>query len=192
MKITKNMISALLLLLSIAFTTTSIQAQTLNETVIKQWLNSQKALESWGDKHAATLDQYETDLPANPMDLSAETMLTPLRKSGLYKEANNLVKEYGFDSIDAWADITLRITKAAAAIEFAQNPELTDMSEMKELLNSAQIDPAQKKMIEQAMSQNKLMVEQIMKGTSKEDMKAVKPMINEIIQSMEDPIASDM
>lgn len=164
------------------FTTASVSAP-LSEKIIKQWMSSQSALEEWGDKHESQLEQYESNIET-PDDLTTQSMIAPLKASGLYKEANKLVNKYGFNNIEEWADTTLRITKAAAAIEFKNQPELTDMTELETLLKNPQISPEQKAMLTQAIQMNKSMVEKITSGTSDEDMKAVSPLLPQILELM--------
>lgn len=169
---------------TILFTLSSYAMATpLTEKTIKQWMASQSALEKWGEQNEDLLEKHESKVDT-PEDLSAQSMIAPLKASGLYKEANKLVTQYGFDTIDEWADITLRITKAAAAIEFKNQPELTDMTELETLLKNPQISPEQKAMLTQAIQMNKSMVEKITSGTSEEDMKAVSPLLPEILELM--------
>ena len=175
----------MLLFHSIAYASQDTPA--LSPQLIKQWMTSQKALEEWGNQNEDKIQNTETKQPSSPFDLDADSMITPLKDAGLYNEANKLVKNYGFTNIEQWANITLRITMAAAAIEISNQPELSDLSELTKLKNNPQISEQQREIIEQAITHNTQMVEQIKSATTPGDMSAVKPLLSDILKLMEEP-----
>ncbi len=160
----------------------------LSEKLITAWMNSQGALAAWGEKHQAQLEANEpsTSTPESPTDMSTENMIAPLKAAGLYGSANQLVQTLGFSNIDEWAAVTLRITQAAAAIEFESNPGMMDNSQLEALRNSTKISPEHKQMLNKAIEQNQAMVKQILGKSSKADKEAIKPYLERILKMMEE------
>ena len=163
---------------------------TLNADNIERWLQSQQAFEKWGEKHIEILESSseQNTEPENPMEMTIESLIAPLKLAGLYTSATQVASHYGFNNLEAWANITLRITKAAAAIEFESHPEMMDTSKLEALKNAPEINEQQKTMIIQAIEKNQLIVTQIISGTSPTDKQAVKPFLKRIHQLMETPI----
>ncbi|KZY39904.1 MULTISPECIES: hypothetical protein [unclassified Oleiphilus] len=179
-----------LLLLATAHAKDAIATDTkLSEQLISSWMKSQDALEDWGKKHQAQLEaktKDETEVE-DPSKMTPESMISPLKAAGLYSSANQLVQSQGFSSIDEWAAITLRITKAAAAIEFEANPEMMDTSRLEALRNSSDISPEHKQVLSNAIEKNQAMVKQILSSASTADKEAIKPFLNDILKMMEEP-----
>jgi len=164
--------------------------ETLNADNIERWLQSQQAFEKWGEKHIEILESSseQSTEPENPMEMTIESLIAPLKLAGLYTSATQVTSQYGFNNLEAWANITLLITKAAAAIEFESHPEMMDTSKLEALKNAPEINEQQKTMIIQAIEKNQLIVTQIISGTSQTDKQAVKPFLKRIHQLMETPI----
>lgn len=175
-----------LITLILTFTSSLFAETNLSAEVIEQWIASQKALEEWGHKHEETLTQYEeqADQGENPFLIEAETMIAPLKASGLHTQAENLIKKYGFESMLSWAETTLTITKAAAAIEFENSPEMFDADKLRAILNSGNLNEQQKAMLEQAIAHNQAMVESL-KAIDQEDKDAVRPYLEKIASLMD-------
>ena len=109
-------------------TSTPHESEALNADNIERWLQSQQAFEAWGEKHSETLESSskQSTEPENPMEMTIDSLIEPLKSAGLYASANQVTSKYGFTNLESWANITLRITKAAAAIEFESHPEMMD------------------------------------------------------------------
>jgi hypothetical protein len=159
----------------------------LTTQIIKSWVSSQNALEKWGKEHQSKLEAVPASPNENPSDMTPASMILPLKAAGLYESANNLIQTQGFKDIDEWASITLRITKAAAAIEFEAHPEMMNNNQLEALRSNDDISPEHKKMLNDAIKQNQEMVKQILNSTTQADKDAVKPHLDSILQLMEEP-----
>ncbi len=163
-------------------------AQPITDKLIDNWIASQKALQAWGDKHEAEIAKYEEQIDmtqVNPLDFSAETMLKPLKASGLYGQAEDIVTKHNFDNLEQWADLTIRITKIAASIEMEKAPGAFDTSEIEAMLGSGQIPPEQEAMMRQAIEQAKALRAQLSEGISQAERQAIQPYLPQIMQLME-------
>ncbi len=160
----------------------SAQSGELTEAVISNWIASQQSLETWGEEHEDKIAEYEANMEQidNPMAITADRMLQPLKAAGLYDDASKIVKQHDFSSLEAWAEATLRITKTAAALQFEAHPEAMDMSQLEAMINSPQISAEQKAMLTQAMEQNKAIIDQLVNGVSDKDKASVKPFLPKI------------
>ncbi len=183
---------ALLTLLICLFTAQNALAmQPLTPALIENWMASQKALQQWGAAHEDEIARYEEQVDmseVNPMDFNAETMLKPLRASGLYSQAERIVKQHDFSSMESWANLTIRITKAAAAIEMEQTPDAFDMSQIKEMMASGEFTPEQEAMMQQAIDQSEMMRKQLVDDINPDDKNALRPYLNEIMRLMEEEV----
>ena len=173
-------------------TSTTFAASQLTAPMIEQWIESQSAFAAWGEKNEQQLlsadnatTEQSTDAHQNPLDMSVSSLIQPLKSSGLYHSASELVKRYHFNSLEQWADITIRITSAAAAIELEKNPKALDISELEALQHSSQLPPEQKALITQAIKQNQAMVKQFFANTTDQDKQAVQPFLKRIHHLMD-------
>jgi hypothetical protein len=165
------------------------EPSSLTSKLIEGWMASQEELEHWGKKHEKALSQSELheDKISNPMELTAHSMIEPLRKAKLLGSADKLVKKYGFSDMTQWANTTLKITKAAAAIELESEPGMMDTSKLEALKKNPKISTEQKEMIDKAIKQNNAMMAQIISDTSAEDKKTIKPFLEKILKLMDKP-----
>jgi len=170
-------------------TSTPHESEALNADNIERWLQSQQAFEAWGEKHSETLESSskQSTEPENPMEMTIDSLIEPLKSAGLYASANQVTSKYGFTNLESWANITLRITKAAAAIEFESHPEMMDSSRLEALKNTPGINEQQREALIQAIEKNRLIVKQIISGTDPLDKQAVQPFLERIHQLMEAP-----
>jgi len=162
---------------------------TLDPQLIEMWISSQASFEIWGkqNEEILTADVSPSSNQSNPMEITIESMVQPLKDAGLLASANKVAKKNGFINIDHWAKVTLRVTKAAASLELESQPEVNDLSELTALLETPDISEKQKAMIEYAIKQNKAMVKQLTEDVSKEDKQAVKPYLSKIQNMMDQP-----
>jgi len=187
--------SSLLIVFVLLFLSNNVLATIkLTGPIIDQWIQSQSAFAAWGKKNEQLLNAYDSSTKAqqtnehqNPLNMSVSSLIEPLKSSGLYDSASELVKEYQFSSLEQWADITIRITTAAAAIELESNPMAMDTSELEALQGSSQLSPEQKALITQAIKQNQTMAQQLIETTTEMDKQAVKPFLARIHSLMNEP-----
>lgn len=172
----------------ILINSSNVFATELSEQTIQSWIQSQNALEDWGRKHKSKLEATESSSQLeSPASITPESMIAPLKKAGLYKSANQVITQYGFSSIDEWASTTLRITNAAAAIEFEAHPEMLDSSQLETLRSTEGISPEHKQLLSKAIEQNQAMVKQILDSANSADIEAVRPHLEQILKMMEEP-----
>ena len=175
-------------------------AEALTDSIIKNWISSQQAFDNWGELNNETLAAYEEQSPqlnsgldsklnselnseqSNPLDISPQDMLAPLKASGLYQSAEQLVQENGFKTLVDWAEITLRITKTAAAIQLAEQQDSSDLSKLEALKNASNISIQQKRLIDNAIKQNQAITVFLETGVADEDKVLVKPYLSHINQ----------
>jgi len=174
--------------------------EALTDSIIKNWISSQQAFDNWGELNNETLAAYEEQSPqlnsgldsklnselnseqSNPLDISPQDMLAPLKASGLYHSAEQLVQKNGFKTLVAWAKITLRITKTAAAIQLAEQQKSSDLSELEALKNASSLSIQQKRLIDSAIKQNQTITAFLETGVSEEDKALVQPYLSNINQ----------
>jgi hypothetical protein len=192
--ISKANSSLVIILVLLLFSNSTFATLKLTGPVIEQWIQSQAAFAAWGKKNEQQLNSVEnssqtqqTDEYQNPLNMSISSLIEPLKSSGLYDSASKLVQQYQFSNLEQWADITIRITTAAAAIELENNPQTTNMSELETLQESSQLSPEQKLLITQAIQQNKTMVKQLIERATNSDKTAVKPFLIRIHSLMTEP-----
>lgn len=157
----------------------------LTEIVLESWLKSQEQLAIWGEANARALEKAEPrtpDLeqdvePDNPLALTAEQMLAPLERAGLYEEANQLMQDAGFASISDWAEITLRITRAAAALQFETSDTASSMKPLEEMLANEDLPDDQRSMLESAISRNQAMAAFLLNDVSTVDKRDIEPFL---------------
>ena len=169
----------------------TLASTTLSDEVIEQWIQSQSAFVAWGEKNDQQLNTannasntQETDQHQNPLNMDISSLIQPLKASGLYDSATKLVQQFHFTNLESWADVTIRITSAAAAIELENNPKSFDTTELEVLQDSSKLSAQQKKLITDAIHKNKLMAQQLIKHSSNADKTAVKPFLSKIYHLM--------
>ena len=157
-------------------------AEPLTEELIDRWIDSQKAFNQWGETNQQALLDYEatTEGPDNPLIISAEEMLQPLKRTGLAGSATILVEKFGFGSLESWAEVTLRITRAAAAIQVETQQGSLDTSKLEALKASGKLSEQQKAVVSRAIKQNNAMLEYLEKQVSSTDKIAVKPHLSKL------------
>jgi len=182
----KQFLSRIFFALCLAMSLQSYASTSLSQQDVQNWIQSQKALAKWGEQHAATLDAVEQDSsgPQNPFDMSIQDMLKPLERSGLAKDAEQLIQRYGFDSLEDWAEATLRITKAAAAIQVEGQEAQLDTAHLEALKNSGRLSPQEQAMINQAIEQNQSILHQLQNNVTDADKSAVRPLLKELQELM--------
>lgn len=162
----------------------SVQAETLNKPTIEKWLKAGPVLAEFGKKHQAELTKHE--IQTDPMDMSEnfkpERMLQPLKASGLYDEAEDLVEDYGFGSLEDWALTTGQIAKAYFALQAGD--EMQKMApqmeaQMQQMMQDPSLTPEMKAMMQQSMNMGKSMMK-MAEDVPEADKKAIQPYLPQI------------
>ncbi|WP_320818688.1 hypothetical protein [Thalassolituus sp.] len=170
---------SLLLVLSLMMSVA--RAGDLSDDQVNNWVSSMPALQSWLDKH-------EDQLPKEDMMkkgvASVDEMFTQgiaqLQKAGLYGEFSKLVKTQSFDSVEAWSEISKKITMAYMAI--SMEGEAVDVKQIEaqiEQLKASALPEEQKQMMENMLQASMNMINSL--GTiSAADKEAVRPYLTKI------------
>lgn len=177
-----HLLRSLFFFTSIALSVATIAAEPLNADTVNRWVESQKAFTAWGEEHQSVLRKYEetNEGPENPLSLSVDDMLRPLNESGLGQSASAVVKRFGFVSLESWADTTLRITRAAAAIQVESQQGSLDTSKLEALKQSGKLSKQQQAVVSSAIRQNNSMLNYLKNQVSEEDKDAVKPHLKKL------------
>ena len=162
--------------------TGSAAEQELNEALIDRWIASEQAFTKWGDQHQEILSAFEHQQPQsnNPLAISAEEMVRPIQETGLRASAETMLSEYGFDSLEDWASLTLRITKSAAALQVAEQKQSLDTSKLEALEKSGQLTKEQQAMVSRAIEQNQAMLNYLETSVSQQDIEAIRPFMEKL------------
>lgn|SRR5690554_68327 len=160
------------------------QAQELTGDVLDRWLESQPALQAWAMEHKDELEPYESADELSDLK-STDNMLRSLRESGLYEEAASVMDEYGFNSPEEWADVTIRTIKAYLANELEGREADIEMlkAQLSALEEDDQVPQPQKDAMLQALRGNLAMVE-LVRSAPENDRMAVKPHMEKIRNHM--------
>lgn len=154
---------------------------------IQSWIQSQQAFANWGDRHAERLAEYQGAHmnEANPLAIDASEMIRPLKETGLQASAEKMLQPFGFDSLEEWAELTLRITKSAAALQVDQQKDSLDTSKLEALAESGKLSKEQEDMVSRAINQNQQMLNYLEQSVSEEDKAAVRPYLNQLQDLLE-------
>ena len=156
---------------------------------VEQWILSQNALEQWGQQHHETIAAYE-DQPESMQDLgqiSASTILQPLKSSGLYDSAEAVIRKYGFASLTEWAETTIVITRTAAVIELENRPEVFDIAQLEALTNDPKLSSEEKKLLKQTIDRNLTTIKQLYDSVTAHNREVVRPFLERINKLAEQP-----
>lgn len=157
--------------------------QPLNETVINNWLNSLDALEAWSKKHEEAFSKLEDNDQDN--GLSPEAMIAELKAAGLYSDAESLLRKNGFKSPEAWADVQVRIMKAAMSLQMEAEAQNTDIqAEIDKIKSNPDIPAEYKEQMIALMTSSQQMLKSL-SNASAEDKAAVKPHLEKILMRLE-------
>ena len=150
----------------------------LTEELVDRWISSQQAITAWGEQHADRLD----DLAHEGIPNSVAEFVQPLRSSGLYDEAEDILEKYGFDSPEDWAGVTLRIMHAMGAVQMQGQAMDYDMqAQLEQMQNDPNIPAEQKEMMLKMMKEGMQMMEKA-KNAPQADVDAIRPQLDKIMQ----------
>ena len=106
--------------------------------------------------------------------------IAQLQKAGLYDEFSKLVKTQSFDSVEAWSEVSKKITMAYMAI--SMEGETVDVKQIEaqiEQLKASALPEEQKQMMENMLQASMNMINSL--GTiSAADKEAVRPYLTKI------------
>ncbi|OZG73889.1 hypothetical protein BTA51_08875 [Hahella sp. CCB-MM4] len=150
----------------------------LTEEVVDRWIKSQEAIMKWGEEHQEALDDLDHDgFPADVAEFVA-----PLKKSGLYSEAEDVLEEYGFDTPEDWAGVTLRIMHAMGAVQMeAQASNFDAQAQIDQIKNDPNIPKEQKDAMLKMMEEGLAMMERA-KNAPKADVEAIRPQVGKLME----------
>ncbi|GAA3924643.1 hypothetical protein [Litoribacillus peritrichatus] len=154
------------MLFAILFSSTVV-AEGLTDSLVQGWLNSQSAVERFGQQHDAQLDKYNADMENQSTPMAAFSQgVVALKQTGLYGKFEDIIDDYGFDSPEQWADVGGRIMSAFFAIEMGgRAAEMAQMQQqMQAMMNNPNIPQEQKQMMANSMKQGMAMFEQAKKA----------------------------
>lgn len=158
--------------------------QPLTPKVIEQWLTSTDSIQQWFDSHEALQDDSPEEDDEGAFTL--EYMIGELKAAGVYSEAENVVQKAGYDSLEQWGDIQLRIVKAVMSIEIEKGYASGEIqSHLDQIKNNPHISEEQKAMALN-MIQSSIDMAKSMANASPADKAAVKPYIQQIQQKLDD------
>ncbi|WP_369602151.1 hypothetical protein AAIA72_04015 [Hahella sp. SMD15-11] len=143
-----------------------VRAEPLTGDIITRWMDSQESVMAWSARHEAELSKYDSQEARNPLDMTAEQMLAPVHAAGLYDDLKGVLGKAGFSSPEQWSDISMRIARAAMALEFekmeAERGGLD--AQLQEVDRQAGLSAEQKQMIKQNLQQSYAMMASMAKA----------------------------
>ncbi|WP_020409544.1 hypothetical protein [Hahella ganghwensis] len=150
----------------------------LSEEVVDRWIESQQAIMKWSEENKDALDGLDHEgIPSNVAEF-----VKPLKNSGLYSEAEDVLEDYGFDTPEDWAGVSLRIMHAVGAVQMeAQAANFDAQAQIDQIKNDPNIPQEQKDMMLKMMSEGLEMMERA-KNAPKADVEAVRPQMGKIMQ----------
>jgi len=155
---------------------------------LEKWADAQRAFVKWGAENRDALNKARENHAGNsaksPLQISAVEMLEPLAKAGLYGSAEKLIVSRGYNSLEQWAEHTLRITRAAAAAQFAEKTDALDMDKLIALKNSGTLTDREAAEIDAAIRQNKAITEFLRDQVPEADRNAIKPHLKMLGQAL--------
>lgn len=163
---------------------------------IKTWIASQEAFARWGEQHNEALSTPNNEaLPNpstnserdsdNPLAISAEQMLRPLKQAKLYGSAERMIQASGFATLKDWADYTLRITQAAMAVQIEASGSIGNNAELEQLLREDQLSARDRAMLEAGIAQNQAIERYLNDQVSSSDKAAIEPLLPMLEQFIE-------
>lgn len=169
------------LLLVLSLMMSVARAGDLSDDQVNNWVSSMPTLQSWLDKH-------EDQLPKEDMMkkgvASVDEMFTQgiaqLQKAGLYDEFSKLVKTQSFDSVEAWSEVSKKITMAYMAISMeGETVDVKQIAAQIQQLKASALPEEQKQMMENMLQASMNMIKSL--GTiSAADKEAVRPYLTKI------------
>lgn len=177
----KNSVIVLLLLVA-SFANAE---QTLTSQQIQQWLKSADAILQWADKQE-DLQEDDEDVDIEEA-FSKEFLISQVKEAGLYDEAKNIVQNNGYDSLEEWASIQIKIMKTMLALEMEQEKGKADemMAQLEAFKNNPSIPAEQKEMMINMMQSGLQMMEQL-SNVPDADKAALKPFLSQVKQKLDD------
>ncbi|RMF13107.1 MAG: hypothetical protein D6758_13790 [Gammaproteobacteria bacterium] len=149
---------------------------------IARWMKSQQAVSAWGAANEQVLEKYEQDgsTDSDVFAMSPQSMLAPVHAAGLYNELGQLLAQYGFDSPEAWAELSMRIARAAMALEVdAASEEWNLDGQLAEIDASPNLTPEQKSTMKDMLRNNYAAMQSMIQAPAA-DKAALKPYMAEL------------
>ena len=175
---------AIVLLLLVASFANAEQALTSQQ--IQQWLKSADSIQQWADKHEDLLEEDENEEVNIDESFSAEFLIAQVKEAGLYDEAKNIVQDNGYDSLEEWTNIQIKIMKTMMALEMEKEKGKTDemMAQLEAFKNNPSIPAEQKEMMTNMMQSGLQMMEKL-SNVPDADKAALKPFLSQVKQKLD-------
>jgi hypothetical protein len=118
-------------------------AKNLTPTDIENWIACQPNMQAFSKQHESSFDFAKIQGVVSISDAVKQTIAT-LKQKNLYTQASNIVKPYGFSSIDQWGNITAKIFNAMLATQLESPMYAAAKAQMDALASNPNI-PAEKR-----------------------------------------------
>ncbi len=154
----------------------------LTAKVIESWMAAMPDVEAFGVRHEQALEAVDGEDQGFMEAFDVESMVKPLKQAGLYDEVADLVARHGFDSPEAWAEVTGRITRAGMALEYGDGAAFNEAeieAQWKAMANNPEIPPEALQLYQRTMDQARSMAKMI-KETPEADKDAVRPYVSRL------------
>lgn len=158
--------------------------QPLTPKIIEHWLSSTDSIQQWFDSYEALQDDSSEE--DDEAEFTLEYMIGELKAAGAYNEAEDVVQKAGFDSLEQWGGIQIRIVKAAMSIEIEKGYASGEIqSHFDQIKNNPHISEEQKAAALN-MIQSSIDMANSMSNASPADKAAIKPYLQQIQQKLND------
>ena len=173
-----NLITATVLVLSC-----SLANADLTKKDVDLWVKSMKEITPWLEKNEEALEKAGVMNPENFSSKDAGT--AALKKAGLHGDLEKKVKKYGYNSVGEWVDSTQNISTVYMAIksEAHQAEMAAAKAQMQQLMNTPNMDPQQKAMMQQMMNEQ-MSIFAMLEAVTKKDKDLVRPHVPELDKIM--------
>ncbi|WP_221796861.1 hypothetical protein [Oceanobacter mangrovi] len=104
------------LAIAVAALLTASQALALTDKEIDQWITSMPKLDQWMEQHPNVAPE-QTMQPGQGLKEVYQQGINALKSAGLYSQFNSQVMQYGFNSVEHWAEVSTDISMAMLALE---------------------------------------------------------------------------
>ncbi|UZE96043.1 hypothetical protein [Alkalimarinus alittae] len=157
--------------------------QPLTKQAIEKWLSSIDSIQAWSDSVEVLQDDSSDDAEDS---FTVDGMLNQLKAANVYDEAEDVVQKGGFDSLEQFADIQIRIVKAMMSLEIDKGYAGGEIqAHLDQIKNNPHISEEQKAMA-MNMIQSSIDMAKSMANSSPADKAAIKPYIQQIQQKLND------
>ena len=144
----------------------------LEDDTIDQWLETMEALQDWGDQQTA-VPSVDQAMDEQTGDLDFESMMRETAESNA--EVREIIRDHGYESVEAWAGISSRIYRAMMAVSMPEEGAMRSEMEqvLTELENNDNISPERKEQFRARIEQQMAVLETLNEDVPEADIEAV-------------------